>query len=77
MVNERETIEKNIPRFDFNAIGVWSFIRREINRIFRVPVQTVVSPLISAFLFIFIFGFVLGRKIELIAGIEYIRAFLR
>lgn len=57
---------------EFNRIGLWSFIRREINRIFRVPVQTVVSPLISAFLFIFIFGFVLGKKIELVAGISYI-----
>jgi len=38
----------------------------------RVKIQVFLSPLISAFLFIFIFGFVLGRKIDLIAGVPYI-----
>lgn len=56
----------------FNAIGLYSLVRREIERILRVKVQTFGAPLISAFLFIFIFGFVLGRKIDLIAGIPYI-----
>jgi ABC-2 type transport system permease protein len=37
-----------------------------------VKIQVFLSPLISAFLFIFIFGFVLGRKIDLIAGVPYI-----
>jgi len=54
-----------------NWIGLYTLIRREFERIFRVPIQTVVSPLVSAFLFIFIFGFILGRKIDLIAGISY------
>ncbi len=38
----------------------------------RVLIQTVVSPLISATLYIFIFGFVVGSKIDLIAGVKYI-----
>lgn len=46
-------------------------VRREIERTFRIIVQTLGAPLISAFLFIFIFGFVLGRKIELVEGIPY------
>ena len=56
-----------------NWIGLYSFIRREVERIFRIVIQTIVSPLISAFLFIFIFGFVLGQKIELIAEISYMK----
>jgi len=38
----------------------------------RVFGQTILSPLISATLYIFIFGFVIGGRIDLIAGIKYI-----
>lgn len=55
-----------------NWIGIYTFIRRELVRMMRVVVQTVVSPLISATLYIFIFGFVVGSKISLIAGVQYI-----
>lgn len=54
-----------------NWIGLYTFIRREMERILRVKVQTFAAPLISAFLFIFIFGFVLGQKIDLISGVSY------
>lgn len=54
-----------------NWTGLYTFIRREMDRILRVKVQTFAAPLISAFLFIFIFGFVLGQKIDLIAGVSY------
>ncbi|MEX0933841.1 MAG: ABC transporter permease [Candidatus Paceibacterota bacterium] len=55
-----------------NYVGLYTLIRREIARMFRITVQTVGAPLISAFLFIFIFGFILGKKIDSIAGIPYI-----
>jgi len=58
---------------NINFIGLYTLIRREVERsILRVATQAIVSPLVSAFLYIFIFGFVLGSKIELIAGISYI-----
>lgn len=47
-------------------------IRREIERTMRVVVQTLVSPVISATLYIFIFGHVIGTKISEIAGVPYI-----
>lgn len=47
-------------------------IRREFDRTLRVATQVFVSPWISAFLYIFIFGSVLGRKIDLIGGVPYI-----
>lgn len=56
-----------------NWIGIYTFIRREVERVFRIVIQTLVSPLISATLFIFIFGFVLGKKIDLIAGVPYMQ----
>jgi len=55
-----------------NFIGLKTFINREINRFMRVAIQTLVTPWISAVLFIFIFGFVVGQKIELVNGIRYI-----
>lgn len=57
----------------FNTIGLGALITRESKRLFRVATQVFVSPLISAFLFIFIFGFVLGKKIDLIAGVPYMQ----
>lgn len=55
-----------------NFIGLYTFIQREVARIFRVIVQTLISPLISASLYIFIFGYVIGAKIDTIAGVPYI-----
>lgn len=55
-----------------NYIGVQTFIVREVQRMIRVPVQTLVTPWISALLYIFIFGLVVGPRIDLIAGVQYI-----
>ncbi len=41
-------------------------------RFVRVPIQTLIAPWISAILYIFIFGLVVGSKIDLIAGVQYI-----
>ena len=38
----------------------------------RVPGQTILSPLISATLYIFIFGYVIGTNIKHVAGVPYI-----
>jgi len=55
-----------------NWIGLWTIIRREWSRLMRVPVQAFLAPWISALLFIFIFGYVVGGRIALIAGHRYI-----
>ncbi len=55
-----------------NWIGLQTLVRREIERIFRVVIQTLVTPWISALLYIFIFGRVVGDRIDLIAGVSYI-----
>lgn len=46
--------------------------RREVQRTMRVSVQTLVAPVVSAALYIFIFGTVIGSKIEDFAGVPYI-----
>lgn len=55
-----------------NYIGLLSLIRKELQRMIRIPGQTLLSPLVSATLYIFIFGQVLGSKIESILGVPYI-----
>src|SRR3989344_4083073 len=55
-----------------NYIGLKTFTFREIERFLRTSVQTILSPLISAALYILIFGVVVGARIDLIAGVKYI-----
>ncbi len=55
-----------------NWIGLYTFVRKEIQRMLRVPGQTILSPLISATLYIFIFGHVIGSTIDEVAGVSYI-----
>jgi ABC-2 type transport system permease protein len=58
--------------FGVNWIGLATIIRREWSRLMRVPVQAFVAPWISALLFIFIFGFVVGSRIHHIGGHRYL-----
>lgn len=46
--------------------------RREIARTMRVVIQTLIAPVVSAALYIFIFGTVIGSRIEEVAGVPYI-----
>ncbi|HEY6578137.1 MAG TPA: ABC transporter permease [Rhizomicrobium sp.] len=55
-----------------NWIGLWTIIRREWSRLMRVPIQAFLAPWISALLFIFIFGFVVGSRIARIGGHRYL-----
>jgi ABC-2 type transport system permease protein len=55
-----------------NWIGLWTIIRRELVRLLRVPIQVFLAPWISALLFIFIFGSVVGPRIATIGGHRYL-----
>lgn len=55
-----------------NSVGLYTFIRRDVDRIRRVATQTLISPWMSALLYIFIFGFIIGKNIENIAGVTYL-----
>lgn len=55
-----------------NTIGLYTLIRREVERFFRVAIQSLVSPWVSALLFILVFGKIVGSRIGLIEGIPYI-----
>ena len=55
-----------------NWIGLFTIVRREGARMMRVPIQAFVAPWISALLFIFIFGYVVGGRISTIGGHRYL-----
>src|ERR1700757_2673505 len=59
-----------------NWIGMWGIVRREATDAMRHPTQILLAPWISALIFIFVFGFVLGRRIPGIAGQSYLRFLL-
>jgi ABC-type multidrug transport system, permease component len=56
-----------------NWIGLWTIIRREMQRLMRVPIQAFIAPWLSALMFIFIFGYVVGPRIATIAGHKYLQ----
>ena len=57
---------------NINWVAIYTMIRREVMRTFRVVVQTLVAPVISASLYIFIFCVVVGKSIDTIVGVPYI-----
>lgn len=56
-----------------NWIGLYTIVRREAQRMARVPIQIFIGPWISALLFIFVFGYVLGGTMRSIGGRPYIQ----
>lgn len=52
--------------------GTWMLCRREIARYLNVWGQTVVPPVVSAALFLFVFGHALGDRIGTFDGIPYL-----
>lgn len=55
-----------------NWIGLKTLIVREITRSMKVAVQTLVTPWISALLYILVFGAIVGKNIANISGVRYI-----
>ena len=53
------------------AIAFWTLTRREVGRFLKLWRQTVFPPILSALLYILIFGEALGSRIQLIDGWPY------
>jgi ABC-2 type transport system permease protein len=56
----------------FNWAGFYTLVRREVGRTKRVIGQAIITPLVTASLYIFVFGYVLGSKIATIQGVPYL-----
>ncbi|MDO8461792.1 MAG: ABC transporter permease [Deltaproteobacteria bacterium] len=55
-----------------NFRGFLTLVEREYYRFFRLAVQTIFPPIITTLLFILIFGYSLGEKIQTINNLPYI-----
>jgi ABC-2 type transport system permease protein len=58
--------------FKVQLIAFYTIIRREISRVFRIWVQSLLGPIVNIFLYFLIFGNVVGRRIGDINGIPYL-----
>jgi len=53
-------------------IGFFTLLEKEIKRFLKVIIQTLVSPIISSFLYLLVFGVSLGSSVQLKNGIPYL-----
>ena len=54
-----------------NAVGFATIVRKEVNRVIRIWVQTIVPPAITMTLYFIIFGSLIGRRIGVMDGVPY------
>jgi len=54
-----------------NLVGFGTIVRKEVNRVLRIWVQTIVPPAITMTLYFIIFGSLIGRRIGVMDGVPY------
>lgn len=52
-------------------IGLYTIVRRELIRMFRIASQVFLPPVITTMLYFLIFGAIMGKRIGLIQGVNY------
>ncbi len=68
-LNLRDQRDPNLLRI--NIVGLGTIVRREIRRVVRIWVQTIVPPAITMTLYFIIFGNLIGRRIGEMDGVPY------
>jgi ABC-2 type transport system permease protein len=68
-LNLAEPRDSNLLRI--NIVGLGTIVRREIRRVVRIWVQTIVPPAITMTLYFIIFGNLIGRRIGEMDGVPY------
>ncbi|MFZ3229308.1 MAG: ABC transporter permease [Pseudobdellovibrio sp.] len=53
-------------------IGFLTLLEKEVKRFLKVIIQTLISPIISSFLYLLVFGVSLGSSVQLKNGIPYL-----
>jgi ABC-2 type transport system permease protein len=56
-----------------NVIAVQTLVRKEVTRVLRIWVQTIVPPAITMTLYFIIFGNLIGRRIGQMDGVDYMQ----
>ena len=56
-----------------NLVAVRTIVRKEMSRVLRIWVQTIVPPAITMTLYFIIFGNLIGRRIGSMEGFDYMQ----
>ena len=56
-----------------NTISLYTIVRKELSRIFRIWPQTILPPIVTTILYFFIFGNLIGERIGMMTGYTYIQ----
>src|ERR1700744_4371488 len=54
-------------------VGFTTIVIREFNRIIRIWGQTIVPPVVTATLYFVIFGSLIGKRVALVGGFDYMQ----
>ncbi|MDQ2679411.1 MAG: ABC transporter permease [Candidatus Eremiobacteraeota bacterium] len=54
-----------------NPVGMWTLIKREMVRTFKIINQVIWPPVIQTLLYVFVFGLALGSRIKTVQGVSY------
>ena len=54
-----------------NWIACFTLFKKEISRFSKVWLQTVIAPVVTALLYLLVFGHVLEGRVEVFAGVSY------
>lgn len=74
LANELGRTEQEAQSIDLlriNLIGLWTIVRKEVRRVLRIWVQTIIPPAITMTLYFIIFGSLIGRRIGEMEGVPY------
>ena len=62
-----------MSRYRENWVGFMTLVRKEVTRILRIWIQTIVPPAITMTLYFIIFGNLIGRRIGEMGGFDYMQ----
>lgn len=71
-MNNTGTIVK-ASRTRENLIGCYTIVRKEISRVLRIWIQTIVPPVVTSTLYFVIFGNLIGSRIGPMGGYDYMQ----
>ena len=58
---------------EFNVIGFYTLLKKEIMRFWKVGVQTVFSPMVTTLLYFLIFSYVLQDRVRVYPDVSYVQ----
>ena len=56
-----------------NWLGTWTHYAKEVRRFYKVGLQTLLAPMMTALLFLAVFTLALGRAMETVGGVPFVR----